>query len=350
MNSIERFYATIERRPVDRPVCWVPSPLPDAVPALCDFYKVKDLDELRLVWGDDFYTVEVPYRSPQSEALYAAFDWLMDGEYIDPTHRTLTAVGCFADCEDIEDIEAINFPWPDPADYIDPEECRRLVEKAPADKVVFCNAWACHFQDCCSAFGMQNALMNLVAAPELVHYLDDRIVDFYLKALQIFLEATKGKLHAMLIGDDVGTQRGLLISPEQIKEFVIPGAKKMIDLIHSYGVKVIYHSCGSIFQAIPLLIEAGVDAINPIQAMAANMEPQKLKDAYGAQMSFCGGVDTQVLMVYGSPEEIKEKVRELRKIFPTGLIVAPSHDALQSDVPPANLKALIDEACVIYED
>ena len=65
---------------------------------------------------------------------------------------------------------------------------------------------------------------------------DDHIVDFYLKALKIFLEATKGKVQAILIGDDVGSQRGLMISPALISEFVIPGAKKLIDLAHSYGV------------------------------------------------------------------------------------------------------------------
>ena len=69
--------------------------------------------------------------------------------------------------------------------------------------------------------------MNMLAAPELVHYIDDKIVDFYLKALRIFLDATKGKLHAILIGDDLGSQLDLMISPEMVQEFVIPGAKKV---------------------------------------------------------------------------------------------------------------------------
>ena len=112
----------------------------------------------------------------------------------------------------------------------------------------------------------------MVSDPEMVHYVDDHIVAFYEKALRIFLEATKGKVHAILIGDDVGSQRGLMISPKLISEFVIPGAKKLIAIAHSYGVKVVFHSCGSIVDAIPLLIDAGVDVIHPIQALAAGME------------------------------------------------------------------------------
>ena len=349
MNSRERFIATVERKPVDRPACWLGDPTPEAVPALCDYYHVDNIKELKKVCGDDFYAVEIPYKSPTCSAIFAAFDWYMNGSNVDTEHRTLTADGCFAQCEDLEDVEAVNFPWPDPELYIDPEECRRLVDEAPDDKVVMGMLWACHFQDTCAAFGMQTCLMNMVAEPEMVHYVDDHIVDFYLKALKIFLEATKGKVQAILIGDDVGSQRGLMISPALISEFVIPGAKKLIVLALSYGVKVVYHSCGSIVDAIPLLIEAGVDVIHPIQALAAGMDPANLKDKFDGKISFCGGVDTQDLLPNGTPEQVAAKVKELRTYFPTGLIVSPSHEGLQPDVPPSNIKALFDEATKIYD-
>lgn len=348
MNSIERFYATISHQEVDRPACWLGDPTPAAADKLCEYYKVADIKELKRVCGDDFYAVEIPYHSPTCNAIFAAFDWYMNGTNVDVEHRTLTADGCFANCEDVEDAEAINFPWPDPEKYIDPELCRQLVDEAPEGKTVMGMMWACHFQDTCAAFGMQTALMNMVAEPELVHYVDDHIVDFYVKAMKIFLEATKGKVHAILIGDDIGSQRGLMISPKLVSEFVIPGAKKLIDLAHSYGVKILYHSCGSIVEAIPLLIEAGVDIIHPIQALAAGMQPDNLKAKFEGQVAFCGGVDTQDLLPHGKPEDIRAKVKELRTIFPTGLIVSPSHEALQDDVPPENIKALFDEAGLVY--
>ena len=348
MNSIERFYATIDRKPVDRPACWLGDPTPAAAEKLCEYYQVADVKELKKICGDDFYAVEIPYHSPTCNAIFAAFDWYMNGSNVDVEHRTLTADGCFCDCEDVEDAEAINFPWPDPEKYIDPELCRQLVDEAPADKTVMGMMWACHFQDTCAAFGMQTALMNMVAEPELVHYVDDHIVAFYEKALRIFLEATKGKVHAILIGDDIGSQRSLMISPKLVAEFVIPGAKKLIDIAHSYGVKVLYHSCGSIVEAIPQLIEAGVDIIHPIQALAVGMQPENLKAKFAGQVAFCGGVDTQELLPNGTTEQVRAKVKELREIFPTGLIISPSHEAVQADVPPQNIEAMFREANKVY--
>ena len=88
--------------------------------------------------------------------------------------------------------------------------------------------------------------------------------------------------------------------------------------------------------------------IHPIQALAAGMEPENLKAKFGGQVSFCGGVDTQDLLVNGTPEMVREKVRELRRIFPTGLIISPSHEAVMQDVPPENIHALFDEAQKVY--
>ena len=99
---------------------------------------------------------------------------------------------------------------------------------------------------------------------------------------------------------------------------------------------------------IPDLIEAGVDVIHPIQALAAGMEPANLKEKFGGKVSFCGGVDTQDLLVNGTPEMVRAKVRELRTLFPTGLIISPSHEAIMPDVPPANIHALFEEAQAVY--
>lgn len=341
MNSRERFLATIERRPVDRPAAWLGMPDVNAQPALFEHYGVNSLHELKLAIGDDFYAVEIPYKSPTSNAIYAAFDWYMDGN-VDAQHRTLTADGCFKDAEELEDLDF--FQWPDPALYIDPEECRRLVAAAPRDKVRLGIFWCAHFQDACAAFGMETALMNMIANPEIYEAVNEKILQFYLKANEIFLEATRGEIDAVLIGNDMGSQRGLMISPAMVRKFIIPGVKRLVDQLHAYGLKVIYHSCGSIADIIPDLVEAGVDAVHPIQALAAGMDAKELKARFDGKVSFCGGVDTQDLLVNGTPEDVRRKVRELRELFPTGLILSPSHEAILPDVPPANIRALFEEA------
>ena len=298
------------------------------------------MHELKLSIGDDFYAVDVPYRSEKASAIYAAFDWYMNGSDVDAEDRTLTTPGCFCDAEEIEDLDF--FEWPDPEKYIDREECRRIVEMAPEDKVKLGMCWSAHFQDTCASFGMETALMNMLANPEIYEAVDEKVMNFYLRANEIFYEATKGKLHAVLIGNDMGSQRGLMLSPQCVRDFIIPGCRKLVEQAHAYGLKVIYHSCGSIVDVIPDLIEAGVDVIHPIQALAAGMEPQNLKDKFGGKVSFCGGVDTQDLLVNGTPDQVRAKVEELRAIFPTGLIISPSHEAILPDVPPANIHALFE--------
>ena len=119
---------------------------------------------------------------------------------------------------------------------------------------------------------------------------------------------------------------------------------KLIDQAKSYGVKVIYHSCGSIRPIIPDLIDLGVDAIHPIQALAAGMDGQSLHDEFGGQVSFCGGVDHQNLLVNGTPDEVRQAVRGLRALFPTGLIISPSHEAILPDIAPENIAAMFEAA------
>lgn len=345
MNSLERFFATVDRKPADRPAAWLGMPDIYAQPALFEYYGVQDMHELKLAVGDDFYAVEVPYQSPTASAIHAAFDWYMDGN-VDAEERTLTSDGCFKDAEELEDLDFFN--WPDPEKYIDVQECKRRVAMVPDDKVALGMMWSAHFQDACASFGMETALMNMIANPEIYEAVDEKIIEFYLKANEIFYEATKGRLNAVLIGNDMGSQRGLMLSPEMVRKFIIPGCKRLVAQAHSYGLKVIYHSCGSIADIIPDLIEAGVDIIHPIQALAAGMEPQNLKEKFEGQVSFCGGVDTQDLLVNGSTADVQAKVKELRTLFPTGLIISPSHEAVMPDVPPENIKALFEEATRVY--
>ena len=339
MDHIERFYRTIERKPVDRPATWIGEPVHSAIPALLKHFGVDSFLDLKKKVDDDVYHVNVPYQSPTSNHVAAAFDFAKkDGLNHDYEERTLTAPGFF---EDYEDPEGVNdFDWPDPEKYIDPVKCRQVVEEVPEDAVPMVLAWSAHFQDACAAFGMETALIKMMTEPEMFKAVIDRIMQFYLKANEIFYESTKGKLKAVLIGNDFGSQQGLMLSPALIRELVFPGTKQLIDQAHAYGLKVIHHSCGCIYDIIPDLIELGADAIHPIQALAHNMEAERLARDFGGKASFCGGVDAQNLMVHGTPDQIIAEVKRLATLFPTGLIISPSHEAILPDTPPANVEAI----------
>lgn len=338
MNGKTRFYATIERAAVDRPASWLGLPTPQAIPALCTYFQVGKVDELKRKLQDDIYPVEVPYCCPPANHIACAFDFARNAENGNYEERTLTAPGVFENCSSVAETDA--FAWPDPAEHMSLTACREAIAEAPQDMAVMGMMWSAHFQDACAAFGMETAMIKMITEPELFRAVIDRITAFYLKANEIFYEAGKGKLDAVLIGNDFGSQTSLMVSPETLRELVFPGTAKLVEQAKAYGLKVIHHSCGAIAEIIPDLIAMGVDAVHPIQALASGMTPQSLHARFGDRISFCGGVDAQHLLVSGTPEEVAAKVRELRELFPTGLIISPSHEAILPDVPPANLKAL----------
>jgi uroporphyrinogen decarboxylase len=337
MTPKERFYATIERKPVDRPASWLGLPVPEALPALCKHFCVGTYNELKAKICDDIYPIEVPFNHPPLNHIACAFDFAQEGASSNE-ERTLTAPGFFEDFSDPARIDEFN--WPDPEEHIDSETCQKAVESAPQDYALMGIMWSAHFQDACAAFGMENALMSMYTAPEMFQAVIDRITGFYLKANKIFYEAAGDNLDAVLIGNDWGSQTGLILSPDLLKQFVYKGTKQLIDQAHSYGYKVIHHSCGSIAEVIPDLIELGADAIHPIQALAAGMSGDELQKKYTGIASFCGGVDAQEILVNGTPEQVSQKVKELRGLFPTGLIISPSHEAILTDISPANIEAL----------
>ena len=340
MTHKERFYATIANQPVDRPASWLGLPVPEAQQGLLDFFKVGSVDELKVLLDDDIYPIEVPYHYPPSNHIACAFKFAKVTHDDKPEERTLTAPGFFEDIDDPADVDL--FPWPDPALYLDVEESRRLAMAVDPGYVRMGVMWSAHFQDACAAFGMEKALMVMLMNPELFVAVIDRITEFYLKANELFYEATKGYLDAVLIGNDFGSQCGLMVDPDSLRSYVFPGTKKLIDQAKSYGLKVIHHSCGSIFPVIDDLVDLGVDVIHPIQALAQDMDAPNLKAHFYGKTSFCGGVDAQHLLVNGTPEQVTLKVKELKQLFPTGLIISPSHEAILKDIPPANIKALFD--------
>lgn len=337
MEHKERFFATVERKPVDRPASWLGIPAPSAYDNLFRHFKVNSVEELKCKLDDDVYAVEMPYHSPVSDSIAGALDFAKQ-QRGGKDDRTLTAPGFFEDYSDPGSVH--EFDWPDPSRHIDVDACKRAAANIPDGYAVLCALWSAHFQDACAAFGMETALVKMILEPEMFKAVIDRITEFYLKANEIYYHAVGEKIHAVLLGNDFGSQTGLIISPQQLREFVMPGARKLIQQAKDHGLKVVYHSCGAIFEVIPDLIEAGVDVIHPMQALAKGMDPNRLKEEYGDRVAFCGGVDAQNLLVSGTRQQVREKVWELCSVFPTGLVVSPSHEAILPDTKPENIEEI----------
>ena len=338
MTHRERFFKTIAGEAVDRPASWLGLPVPSALPKLFAHFGVDSIDELKRKIDDDVYPIPVPYHNPPTNDIGCSLSFAKSGDGGAQDERTLTAPGFFEDMTDPALIDT--FPWPDPEEHIDFHEARRLAMEAPEDSARMGIMWAAHFQDACSAFGMENALLTMMIAPEMFRAVIDRITDFYIRCGEIFYEATKGYLDAVLIGNDFGSQNGLLVAPEELREYVFPGTKRLVDQAKSYGLKVVHHSCGAIHPIVEDLFDLGIDVIHPIQAKARDMQAEKLKADFAGKGCFFGGVDAQHLLVNGTPEEVEADVKRLKEIFPTGLILSPSHEAILPDINPANVEAL----------
>ncbi|MCL2815314.1 MAG: methyltransferase, partial [Oscillospiraceae bacterium] len=135
---------------------------------------------------------------------------------------------------------------------------------------------------------------------------------------------------------------GLFMSVKMFEELVAPYMKERIRYTKTFTKAFFqHHTCGSVFDLIPSLIDCGVDILNPIQPNAYNMEPERLKSEYGRQITFWGGIDTQDLLVNGSPEDVRREVAYILSVFGTdgGYILSPAH-CIQDDVPPANVIAI----------
>lgn len=182
--------------------------------------------------------------------------------------------------------------------------------------------------------------------PDYVHAIFEEQSNRAIKTFEKCYEVLGNDIDVMYIcGTDFGTQRGPFVNPDVFKEFYLPYYKKMNGWIHQHTEwKTLKHCCGGIFPILPLLIEGEFDAVNPVQCSAAGMDPQTLKDTYGKDILFWGGgVDTQKVLPFGTPEEVKDQVKERCEIFSKdgGYIFNTIH-IIQANTPVKNIAAMIE--------
>ncbi|MBI2504920.1 MAG: hypothetical protein HYW07_17010 [Candidatus Latescibacteria bacterium] len=161
-------------------------------------------------------------------------------------------------------------------------------------------------------FGMEQYMMNMYLNPELVQAVTDRVCSFFHEANERFFDAAGGLMDGYFFGNDFGTQRDLICGPAQFDQFVLPWFRRFTEQAHARGYQVILHSCGSVFKVIDRLIEAGVECLHPLQALAADMEAQTLARSFKGRIAFLG--------------------------------VSPSHEALLPNVSPQNVQAMAEAA------
>ena len=193
---------------------------------------------------------------------------------------------------------------------------------------------------------VQEWYISLVTRRDYILELFDRQTELALENLRSYKDAVGNKIAVIyLCGTDLGTQIGPFCSVDTFDELYLPFYKRMTAWIHENTKwKVFKHCCGSIEPLMPSMIEAGFDILNPVQCSAANMDPVMLKQKYGDKLTFWGGgADTQRTLPFGSPEQVREQVRERIETFKPGggFIFNTIHNA-QADVPVENFLAMME--------
>lgn len=246
-----------------------------------------------------------------------------------------------ADAKTISDIE--RYPFPDPVEDDRFEGLREFAEKVRAEGRAFVlgGISAGMLEMGLWLRGFENFFCDLHENRKLAEAICDKILELKIRYWEKALALVSDLVDVVQEGDDYGGQQGLLISPKLWREIFKPRLRQLFSHIKGCAphVFIFFHSCGSIYEIIPDLIEVGVDILNPVQVAAANMDTKRLKREFGDSLAFWGGgVDTQRVLPRGTPEQVREEVkRRIEDLAPGGGFVFNTVHNIQADVPPENI-------------
>lgn len=252
-----------------------------------------------------------------------------------------------ADATTIEEIESYE-GWPD---MNDPSRVAHVREQAlrlhdENQYAIMATPWLLFpFERAHAMQGLEHFMIHMVNNRDFAVALLRKITDYCEILMDDFLRECGDLIDIIKIGDDLGTQNGLMISPKMYRQYLKPLHAEFIAFIKERtDAKVFFHTDGDVMDLVEDFIEIGVDILNPIQTSAGRMSdlPQ-LKRRYGDNMAFCGAIDTHRVLPYGTPEEVRQEVKRVMEILgPGGGYMVASVHTIMDDVPAQNILAMVD--------
>jgi uroporphyrinogen decarboxylase len=258
---------------------------------------------------------------------------------------------------DVTAIDALDaFPWPDMDDPTRVAHMRAEARRLASDGefAVMVTPWLLFPLERAFAMqGMDRFLMNAALEPEFAAALLRRITTLCVRLMGHVLDEVGDAVDIVKIGDDLGTQTSLLMSPAMYRTLLKPLHAELIASIKARtSAKVFFHTDGDVFPLLDDLVEIGVDILNPIQTSAGQMaDLAALKARYGRSLVLCGGIDTQRILPGGTPDEVAAEVRRvIGELGPGGGYLLASVHTIMNDVPAANILAMVDAAVATGRD
>jgi uroporphyrinogen decarboxylase len=315
------------------------------------------LDEALLErFGVDFRMVQLPAATAPGLDIFEEGDYYA---FIDrwgsKLHKPKDA-GLYFDWVDfpikeatMEALDDYTWPQPDPSEYNAQlrEQAQYLYENTDYALVGSAVIGGGIFEQPARTMGLEDFFIALVKEPRFADRLMGRITDIYIESCNNYLEQVGEFLHVFTYWDDVSGQDGWLISPDIYRKRIKPKQRRLLEAIKSRTkAKVYYHGCGAVYDLIPDLIELGFDILNPVQVSARGMDTKRLKEEYGQDIVFWGGgVDTQYVLPFGTPEEVADEVRRrIDDLAPGGGFVFAAVHNIQALDPPANIVTMFETA------
>ena len=268
-------------------------------------------------------------RMPKASPLY--YDW------VEFPIRDLT----------MEALDAYRWPEPDPPEVVATLRERAQWLHAHTDYALVGSGiiGGGIFEQPCRTVGLEQFMMAMVADRPFAERLMDQVTDIYIESVDRYLEQVGQYIDVFTYWDDVSTQDGWMIGPETYAALVKPRQRRLFDAIRRRtNAKLFFHCCGAASELYPHLVEIGVDIVNPVQVSARGMDTQQLKRRFGRDLVFWGGgVDTQRVLPFGTPQEVRDEVRRrIDDLAPGGGFVFAAVHNVQALVPPENIVAAFD--------
>lgn len=351
MNSRERVIGTLERTGYDRiPVKHEGTP--EVNQMLMDHFGLKNVEQLMYVLGDDFRYVEAEYIGPELKAFpdgtqegywgerygYVEYE---DGRYLEAMHMP------YAGIETLDQLDKSHFPT---ADWFDYSTIKAQCEALKGYAIGFGTAGDMDFiNSVARCRGTEQVLLDLATENEVYLEIMNARFEFYYQMHERALQAGGGAIDITHIGDDLGSQRGPLMSMKTFERLFAPKYEKYFKMVHSHGARVLMHMCGCVNAFLPRLIELGLDIYDVVQPTTPEQDIAELKKNHGDRLNFCGSMCVQTVLPFGTRQEVENEVRRRQELFPKGgLIVGPTH-AIQPRTPIENILAMYRTAGSLVE-
>lgn len=331
MNRKERMRRALQHEPVDR----IPTQINYTAgmgEKMAAHFAVP-VAELPAFLGNHMIRVDTSHPGTLSEDGKVNFDWWGVG-FDTQEEGYFAAVSPLKDNPDLD-----NYLWPDPMAPKLLVDAEHTIKTKGSDYFITPNFGFALFERAWTLRGFEQFFMDMATDPEFTNELLDRITDIQLQLIHRYLDLG---VDGGYFGDDYGAQKNLLFSPRMWRKYIKPRLARLFEPFQERGLPILMHSDGQIQKILPELVEIGLTTLNPVQPEV--LDHDWLVENFQGQLAFYGGVSTQTVLPYGTPDEVKTAVSTaISTLAPnnTGLLIAPSH-RMMTDIPMANVAAMLD--------